>query len=133
MGQRQNSLSDNVVVVRRIHLEAAVVGPQVYRSSDTRDTTLVYHLGSLCAANRELEVGILLPVTEEQWKLGEKAVVDVADKLDDRGTGVAGDTAFELRGASDERFPFVEIIFALHLYMLLAKVCSEAMGDSPQR
>jgi len=41
-----------------------------------------YHLSSLGAANSELEICVLLPVSEEERELGQEAVVDVAHKLD---------------------------------------------------
>jgi hypothetical protein len=101
--------------MRRVHLECAVVGPQVYRRCDARDTALVDHLSSLGTANGELQVGILLPVAEEQRELGEEAVVDVANQFDGGWVRIAGDAAFELRGTSDERFPLLEVVFILDL------------------
>ena len=43
---------------------------------------VAYHFSRLGAANRELEIGILLPVSEEEGEFVEEAVVDVANKLD---------------------------------------------------
>lgn len=56
--------------------------------------TYRHHLGRLGAADGELEIGIFLPVSEEEREFGEEAVVDVADELNGRRAGVAGDTAF---------------------------------------
>jgi hypothetical protein len=101
--------------MRRVHLECTVVGPQVYRWCDARDTALVDHLSSLGTTNGELQVGILLPVSEEQREFGEEAVVDVANQFDGGWIRIAGDTALELRGTSNERFPFLEVVFILDL------------------
>lgn len=79
--ERQNLLSDGVIVVTCIHLEAAVVGPQVNRGGDGAYTTLVHHLGGLCASNRKLEISVLLPVPEEEWKFLEEAIVRVAHEF----------------------------------------------------
>ena len=113
--ERQDLLSDDVVVMRRVHLERAVVGPEVYGRGDARDAALVDHLRSLGTANRELQVGILLPVSEEERDLGEEAVVDVANQLDGGWARVARNAAFEVRGASNERFPPLEVVFILNL------------------
>lgn len=124
--ERQDLLSDDVVVVRCVHLEGAVVGPQVDRGCDARDTALVDHLGRLGAANGELEVGILLPVSEEERELGQEAVVHVAHQFDGGWAGVAGDAALEVRGASDERFPSLKVVFVLYLQHGLAFGCGQA-------
>jgi hypothetical protein len=113
--ERQDLLSDDVVVMRRVHLERAVVGPEVYGRGDARDAALVDHLRSLGTANRELQVGILLPVAEEERKLGEKAVIDVANQFNSGRARVARNAAFEVRGASNERFPPLEVVFILDL------------------
>jgi hypothetical protein len=97
--ERQDLLSNDVVVMGRVHLEGTVICPKINRGRDARYTALVdlstispvvtkqlqceaYHLSRLCAANRELEIGILLPISKEQRELVEEAVVDVAHELD---------------------------------------------------
>lgn len=52
--ERQNLLSNDVVVVTCVHLKGAVVGPEVDRGGDRAYTALVDHLGGLCASYREL-------------------------------------------------------------------------------
>ena len=130
--ERYDLLSDDVVVVRRVHLEGAVVRPKVDGGCDARYATFVhlaavsfeamqefrsgaYHLGCLGTAYGKFEVGILLPVAEEERELCEETVVDVAHQLDGRGTRVPVDAALKIRGASDERFPFLEVVFVLNL------------------
>ena len=54
----------------RLHLEGAVLCPQIDRMADARDAPLVDHFGRLWASNVEFEVGILLPVSEQEGKLG---------------------------------------------------------------
>jgi hypothetical protein len=68
-----------------IHLELAVVGPEVDRRRDGRNTALVDHVCCLCASNGELLVGVFLPVAEEEGELCEEAVVHVAHELNGRG------------------------------------------------
>jgi hypothetical protein len=75
----------------------------------------MYHLGRLGAANRELEVGILLPVSKEERELCKEAVVGVAHELDGRGTRVARYAALEVCCARDERFPPLEVVLVLYL------------------
>jgi hypothetical protein len=101
--------------MRRVHLEGAVVGPEVYRWCDAGDAALVDHLSSLGAADGELQIGILLPVSEEERELGKEAVVDIANQFDSGWARVAGDAALELRGARDKRFPLLEVVFILYL------------------
>jgi hypothetical protein len=113
--ERQDLLSNDVVVVRCVHLEGAVVGPQVYGGCNTRDAALVDHLGRLGAANGELEVGVLLPVSEEEGEFGQEAVVYVAHQLDGGWAGVARDAALEVRRTRDERFPSLKVVFVLYL------------------
>jgi hypothetical protein len=85
-----------------------------------------YHLGRLSAANGELQVGVFLPVAEEERELGEEAVVDVADELDGRRAGVARDAAFEVLRAGDQRLPLVEFILVLDLK--LVSNCAPCFG-----
>jgi len=73
--------------------------PEVDRYSDTGHTTFVdlmiinithssnsdrstYHLGCFGTSNCKLEVGILLPVSEKEWKFCEEAIVDVSSGSD---------------------------------------------------
>lgn len=79
--ERQDLLSDDVVVVTCVHLEAAIVGPKVNRSGDGAYTALVHHLSGLCASYRELKIGVLLPVPEKERELLKEAVVRVAHKF----------------------------------------------------
>jgi hypothetical protein len=102
--------------VRRVHLEGAVVCPKIHRGCNAGYTALVDHLSCLCATNRELEIGIFLPISKEQWELVQKAVVDVAHQLDGRGTRVPGDAALEFGRAGDENFPLLELVLILDLY-----------------
>ena len=73
-------------------LEGAIIRPQVYRCRDTRDATFKYlvivsrvvrrkrksqpyHFGGLCTSDREFQIGIFLPVSEEKGEFGEKPIV----------------------------------------------------------
>lgn len=99
----------------RIHLEGAVVCPEVNGRRNARYTSLVNHLRRLSTAYRELEIGIFLPVSEEERELPEEAVVHVAHQLNSRRARVACDAALEIRGASDERLPSLEVVFVFYL------------------
>jgi hypothetical protein len=79
---------------------------------------VAYHFSRLRAANRELEIGIFLPVSEKEGELVEEAVVDVAHELDGRGTRVAGYAAFEVGCAADEALPPVIVVFVLNLLLI---------------
>lgn len=62
-------LPDEVWVVSGLHLERAVLGPQVDGMADTCDAPLVDHLCGFGACNVEFEVGVFLPISEQQRKL----------------------------------------------------------------
>lgn len=74
-----------------------------------------YHLSCLRAANRELEVCIFFPVSKEEREFGQETVIDVANELDSRWTGVSGDAAFEVSCAGDKCLPSLEVVFVLNL------------------
>jgi hypothetical protein len=85
------------------HLERTVVCPQVYRVGDAGATALIdlghqstrqhrgntqdlvarglypYHLGRLWTGYIELEVGIFLPVAEEEGKLEQESIVGISE------------------------------------------------------
>ena len=60
-----------------------------------------YHVSGLSAGDRELLVGILLPVPKEQRELGEEAIINRADGCDSLGAGITiYSTLKGLRGAN---------------------------------
>lgn len=88
-GLPSNLLSDYVCIVRGLDFEAAVVRPQVDGCTDTGDAAFIdlrarqhtsllsrivlyvsHHLSRLRSCDRELEVGILLPIPEEEREAG---------------------------------------------------------------
>ena len=79
------------------------------------------HLGRLGASNGKLQVGILLPVAEEERKLREEAVVHVAHELDGGRAGVARHAALEVSGASDEGLPIFEAVLVLGLHTVSSR------------
>lgn len=99
-------LSDHIGIMTGFDLEGAIIRPQVYRCCDTRDATFKYlaivsrvlrrkcrsqpyHLGSLCTSDREFQIGIFLPVSEEEGEFGEKPIVRVSSCGDGLGARVA--------------------------------------------
>lgn len=85
----------SICTIHRVHI------PALLSAHAQSGYLATYHLGRLSAANGELDIGIFLPVSEEERELCEEAVVDVANQLDGRRAGVARDAAFEVLRASD--------------------------------
>jgi hypothetical protein len=104
-----------------LHPERAVVGPQIDRARDGAHTALVDELGGLRASNGELQIGVLLPVPEEERELGEKTVVDVAHELDGGRTRIARDASLQVRSASDKRLPPFVAVFVSALYTVSSR------------
>lgn len=69
-----------------------------------------HHLRRLSARDRELQVGILLPVPEQQRVLGQKAVVDAPHGRNGLRVGVAVDAALEVLRGADELLPRIEVV-----------------------
>jgi hypothetical protein len=69
------------------------------------------HLGRLGASNGKLEVGILLPVSKEQWELCKKAVVNTSGRCDGLRTRVSVQTSFEPFYRADQLFPVFELVW----------------------
>lgn len=65
-------------VMGGLHLERAVVCPEVDRVGDAGAASLVDHLCRLWARNVELEIGIFLPVSKKERELEQESVVCVA-------------------------------------------------------
>lgn len=125
-------LSDNVCVVRGLSLEGAVVGPEIDRGRNTGNTSFVdlftlatrssvrcmngaHHVCSFTPGDREFQIGIFLPVSEQQRELGEKPIIGMAHCGDCLRVGVPVDTTFECLCASNEPFPGLEIIRIIEL------------------
>ena len=69
----------------------------------------------------ELEVCIFLPVSKEEGKLCEEAIVYVAHKLDSGWARVARHAALEVSGASDEGLPIFEAVLVLGLHTVSSR------------
>lgn len=52
-----------------------------------------YHFCSFGTSDGELKVGIFLPVSEQEWELGQEAIVGVPDGVNGLGVRVAINTA----------------------------------------
>lgn len=93
-----------------LHLEGAVICPEVDGIRDARYAAFVdleassahtlvsargtHHFSRLGPADGKLQIGIFLPVSEEEGEFGEEAVVHIADQFNCRRAGVAGNTTF---------------------------------------
>ncbi len=93
-----------------LHLEGAVLGPQVDRVGDAGATSLVHHLGRFGSGDVEFEVGVLLPVAEEERELEQEAVVGVAQGGQGLRAGVAAQAAVEGLACPDQLFPALEVV-----------------------
>lgn len=93
-----------------LHLEGAVLSPQVDRMADARDTSLVDHLCSFRACDVEFEVGVLLPVSEEERELGKEAIVGVSEGREGLRARAAVQAAFKRLSSVDELLPVLETI-----------------------
>jgi len=91
-------------------LERAVVGPEIGGVVDAGDTSFIYHLRRLSAGDRELEVGILLPVAEKKRKFRKEAIVDFAQGGNGLRTGVAVDTSLKSLDCPNEFLPGLVVI-----------------------
>lgn len=75
-----------------------------------------YHVRSLGAGDGKLQVGIFLPITEQQRELGQEAVVNIAHGGDGLGVGVAVDSALERFASANQFLPGFEVIRVIELY-----------------
>lgn len=104
-----------------LHLEGAVVSPQIDRGRYGAHTALIDEFGGLWASDPELEIGVLLPEAEEERELGEEAVVHVAYELDGGRARIARNASLEVRSAMDERLPQVVVVLLLGLYTVSSR------------
>lgn len=122
-------LSDEVWGMGSLHLEGAVLGPQVNRVGDACTTSLVdlekgvlamryrlfwncwptHHLCGFGAGDIELLIGILLPVAEQKRELEKEAVVSVAEGRNSLGARVPIQRAVHLTRA-DKLLPGLEAV-----------------------
>lgn len=103
-------LSNDLRFVTGFGLERAVVRPEVDRVCDAGHAALVDEFGSLSACYREFEVGVLLPITEEQREFGEESIVDIAHRGDGLRTRVSVDATFEALTSLDQFLPYFVIV-----------------------
>lgn len=114
-----------------LDLEGAVVGPQVDRVSDARNSALkdlrtlacayakkLYatdHLCSFGSSDGELQIRILLPVTEKKRELQKEAIIGVANSCDSLWTRVAVQPTLKGLCSTDELLPVLKVVGILHL------------------
>lgn len=131
-------LSNDIVVVIRLDLEGAVVGPEVDRGGDAGNASLIdlenrrstmltsltpgekclstHHLGSLGPGHGKLQVGILLPITKQQRELGQESIICASDCGDGLRTRVAVDSTFQVLRRTNQLFPCLEVVRIFGLY-----------------
>lgn len=74
-----------------------------------------HHFCSLGAGNGEFQVGILLPVAEEEREFGKEAVVGLAEGSDGMRTGIPVDTTLERLNRPNEFLPRLVVVRLLFL------------------
>jgi hypothetical protein len=74
-----------------------------------------YHIRSFGSGDGEFQIGIFLPVSEQQRELGQEPVVDVAHCGYRLRVGVAVDASFEGLGSANEPLPGLKIIRVVEL------------------
>jgi hypothetical protein len=103
-------LSDRARVMGCVHLEGAVVCPEVDRVGNAGASPLKDHLCGFRTSNVELGVGVLFPVSEQEWELREEAVVGVAESGQRLRAGIAVQVPLGILGRLDQVFPVLEVI-----------------------
>lgn len=93
-----------------LHFEGAVRAPEIDTVADTRYTTLVDYLCSLCTGNVELKIGIFLPEAEEERELSKESIEDRAIGGDCLWARVAVQTALLLLSERDGLLPCLELV-----------------------
>ena len=131
-------LSNDIGIVACFDFEGAVAGPEIDRVCDASNTTLVdlssistcgtllllssyYHFCRFGSCYRELKFRIFLPITEEQWELGQEAVVDISCCSYGLWTRIPVYAPLERLGCADKFLPDLEIIWVFKLLNMLAK------------
>ena len=85
--------------------------------------THAHHVGRLGACDRKLEVGILLPIAEEERELRKESIVDISNGGYGLGAGVAIDAALKRFASAHELLPS---LIAVGIFVLLSSQPSYA-------
>lgn len=73
--------------------------------------SITHHFCRFGSRDVELRVGILLPVSEQEWKFGEESVVGVAKSGQRLRTGIAIEVALGILGRLDQVLPMFKVIW----------------------
>jgi hypothetical protein len=121
-------LSNDVKIMGSLRLEGAVVGPQINGGGDASNTPFVnlgnpelapacaverapsYHVRCFCTRDGELQVGIFLPVSEQQGEFSQEPIVDVSDSCYGLRIGVAIDSTLQRLGTTNKLLPRLEVV-----------------------
>ena len=74
-----------------------------------------HHLRCFRSSDRELQIGIFLPVSEQEREFCEEAVIVVADGVDSLRVGVAIDTTLKHLGGTDKLLPSLKVVGVIDL------------------
>ena len=83
-----------------------------------------HHVGSFGACDRKFEVGILLPIAEEERKLGKEPVVNISNGGYGLGAGVAIDAALKRFAGAHKLLPS---LIAIGIFVLLPSQPSQSL------
>jgi hypothetical protein len=103
-------LSNDVKIMGSLRLEGAVVGPQINGGGDASNTPFVNHVRCFCTRDGELQVGIFLPVSEQQGEFSQEPIVDVSDSCYGLRIGVAIDSTLQRLGTTNKLLPRLEVV-----------------------
>jgi len=106
----QYLLSNEVWDVSSLHLEGAILCPEINRVGDASTASLIHHLCRLGPGDIELQVRILLPVSEQERELEEELVVSIAQHRNRLRAGVPVKTTFECLACSNQLLPVFKAI-----------------------
>lgn len=113
-----------------LDFERTVICPQVDRICDTSNTTLEYltrlatlplkgtrsyHLCGFGSCDGKLQIGIFLPISEEERELCEEAIISVSCSGNCLWARVAIETTFESLSRAHEFLPIFKVIRVLKL------------------
>ena len=127
---RQDLLSDEKWVVGCLHLEGAVLSPQVDRIGDAGNASFVdlggnllgcaratgisekiaHHLCRFWAGDIKLHVGVLFPVSEQEGELEQEAIVGISKCRKGLRARVSVETALEGLTRFDQVLPVLETV-----------------------
>ena len=140
---RHDLLSDEEWVVGCLHLEGAVLSPQVDRIGDASNASFVdlgstllalrwthgaldevaHHLCRFWAGDVELHIGVLFPVSEQEGKLEQETIVGISKCRKCLGARVSVEAAFEPLARLNQVLPVLKAVGVFLLEIECQRIC----------